>query len=145
MDKSAYLSSTYQDLRPHREAVYRVLAKMRFRVTAMEDYVARDDRMVGQVVKDVAACDIYVGIFAWRYGYIPPDGNPQRLSVTVLEYREAEKLTKPRLLFLLDATAACRRISWTPTRVKTIEAPEFPACARSCHNVCTVSSLGQRI
>ena len=110
MDKSAYLSSTYQDLKAHREAVYGVLTKMKFRVTAMEDYVARDNRMVEQVLQDVAACDIYVGVFAWRYGYIPPDGNPEGLSVTELEYREAEKKRKPRLLFLLDANAP-----WPPT------------------------------
>lgn len=110
MDKSAYLSSTYQDLKAHRDAVYGVLTKMKFRVVAMEDYVARDNRMVEQVLQDVAACDIYVGVFAWRYGHIPADGNPEGLSVTELEYREAEEKRKPRLLFLLDASAP-----WPPT------------------------------
>ena len=105
MDKSAYLSSTFQDLKAHREAVYTVLTKMRIRVIAMEDYVARDNRMVDQVRRDVNACDYYVGLYAWRYGYVPPDGNPDGLSVTELEYREAVKQGKPRLLFLLDANA----------------------------------------
>ena len=83
---------------------------MRFKVIATEDYVARDKRMVDQGLQDVAVCDIYVGVFAWRYGYIPPEGNPQRLSVTELEYREAEAKKKPRLVFLLDANAP-----WPPT------------------------------
>ena len=34
-----YLSSTYSDLKEHREAVYRALRKMRHDVIAMEDYV----------------------------------------------------------------------------------------------------------
>lgn len=109
MNKSVYVSSTYQDLKEHREAVHRVLAKMRYNVRAMEDYVARDNRMVDQVLRDVAECDIYLGIFAWRYGYVPPQGNPAGLSVTELEYREAEVKRKPRLVFLVDADAP-----WSP-------------------------------
>ena len=63
---------------------------MRYKVIAMEAYVARDERMVDRVLRDVAEdCDIYIGIFAWRYGYIPPQENPKAI-VTELEYREAE-------------------------------------------------------
>lgn len=104
-----YLSSTYQDLQGHRKAVYEQLHRMRHQVTAMEDYVARDDRPAGQCVQDVAASDLYVGIFAWRYGYVPTSGNPQSLSVTELEYRAAEAHEIPRLVFLVDEAAA-----WPP-------------------------------
>ena len=82
-----YLSSTYADLADHREAVYKVLRKMRHDVIAMEDYVATDERPLDKCLADVAGCDVYVGLFAWRYGYIPTVGNPARKSVTVLEYR----------------------------------------------------------
>ena len=109
MNKSVYVSSTYQDLKDHREAVYQVLAKMRYKVIAMEDYVTTDNRMVDQVLRDVAECDIYLGIFAWRYGYVPRHGNPNGLSVTELEYREAEAKRKPRLVFLLDVDAPWSR------------------------------------
>lgn len=50
-------------------------------------------------LSDVAACDLYIGIFAWRYGYIPPG---EDRSITELEYRHAVKLGKPKLIFLLD-------------------------------------------
>jgi uncharacterized protein DUF4062 len=109
MNKSVYVSSTYQDLKEYRQAVHGVLAKMRYNVIAMEDYVARDNRMVDQVLRDVADCDIYLGIFAWRYGYVPSQGNPAGLSVTELEYREAGAKRKPRLVFLVDADAP-----WSP-------------------------------
>ena len=68
-----YLSSTYEDLKDHREAVYRALRRLGHDVGAMEDYVATDQRPVDKCLADVAACDIYVGILAWRYGYVPAD------------------------------------------------------------------------
>lgn len=75
----------------------------------MEDYVATDSRPVDKCLADVAACDIYVGILAWRYGYAPTDDNPEGLSITELEYRKAERLGKPRLIFIADEEAA-----WPP-------------------------------
>jgi HEAT repeat protein len=96
-----YLSSTYRDLIMHREAVSHVLHRMRHNVIAMEDYVAADERPLDVCLRDVAACDIYIGIFAWRYGFIPLDGNPDRKSITELEYLKAYDLGKPRLIFLL--------------------------------------------
>src|SRR5215203_2821242 len=97
-----YISSTYSDLNDAREQVYRVLRKMGHDTIAMEDYVATDQRPLDKCLADVDSCDIYVGIFAWRYGYIPP--NEER-SITELEFREAGRKGKPSLLFLLDEEA----------------------------------------
>jgi hypothetical protein len=100
-----YLSSTYSDLKDHREAVYRTLRRLRHDVIAMEDYVATDQRPVAKCLADVAACDLYVGIFAWRYGYVPDTDNPSGASITELEYRTAVAAGKPCLLFLLEKDA----------------------------------------
>jgi hypothetical protein len=97
-----YISSTYSDLVEHRQQVYDILRKMRCDVIAMEDYVATDERPLDKCLADVASCDVYVGIFAWRYGYIPPG---QERSITELEYRKAGEVDIPRLIFLLDADA----------------------------------------
>jgi len=97
-----YLSSTYSDLSQARERVYRALRQMRHDVIAMEDYVAADQRPVDKCLADVSECDIYVGIFAWRYGYVP---EKQNLSVTELEFRQAVRTEKPCLLFLLGEAA----------------------------------------
>ena len=105
-----YVSSTYGDLKEHREEVYRTLRKLGHDVVAMEDYVAADQRPLERCLADVAACDIYVGIFAHRYGYIPDHGNPDGRSITELEYRRAQALDIPRLVFLLDPAAP-----WPPT------------------------------
>jgi sulfatase modifying factor 1 len=100
-----YSPSTYRDLRHCREVVYRTLRQMRHDVVAMEDYVAADERSLAQCLADVEAADVYVGIVAWRYGYTPPKDNPDRRSITELEYRHAVKWGKVCLLFLLDPAA----------------------------------------
>jgi tetratricopeptide (TPR) repeat protein len=105
-----YVSSTYGDLREHREEVYRTLRKLGHVVVAMEDYVAADQRPLERCLADVAACDLYVGIFAHRYGYVPEHDNPKGRSITELEYRHAQAEDKPRLVFLLDPAAP-----WPPT------------------------------
>ena len=101
-----YLSSTYKDLAEARAAVYRVLRKMGHDVVAMEDYAASDQRPLDQCLADVAASDLYIGLFAWSYGYIPPH---QERSITELEFRQAERCHKPCLLFLLHEDAPWSR------------------------------------
>jgi len=113
-----YLSSTYEDLKDHRRTVAEDLRKNRYEIIAMEDYVARDDRPVDACLKDVDRADIYVGLFAFRYGYIPPmeHGNPDGLSITELEYRRAVQQGKTCLVFLADEKGGWPQIhndAWT--------------------------------
>jgi hypothetical protein len=87
-----YLSSTYEDLKAYREAVFAALEKGGLDVARMEAYTAADERPLEKCLRDVAQSDIYVGVYAWRYGYEPPaeHGNPDGKSITELEYRKAE-------------------------------------------------------
>lgn len=107
-----YLSSTYEDLKEHRRVVYEALRKAGHHVIAMEDYVATDQRPVEKCLKDVDAADIYVGLFAFRYGYRPPSehDNPNGRSITELEYRCAEASQKPCLMFVVHDTTAWPRV-----------------------------------
>ena len=102
-----YLSSTYEDLKDYRSAVFEALRKAGNEVLAMEDYVATDRRPVEKCLAAVARADIYVGLFAFRYGYVPPaeQGNPDSISITELEFRRAEKLRKPCLAFAVSEDA----------------------------------------
>ena len=106
-----YLSSTYLDLKYHRAKVARALRKAGYEVVMMEEYVARDERVEFACQGDVVTCDVYVGIFAWRYGHIPKDNNPERLSVTEIEYTAAGTKPMTRLTFLLEEKAR-----WPKTR-----------------------------
>jgi tetratricopeptide (TPR) repeat protein len=100
-----YVSSTFSDLQECRAAVYGALRKMKHDVVAMEDYVATHRRPLDKCLADVEACDIYVGIFAWRYGFIPETDNAERKGITELEYQHALKIGKECLLFLLHEDA----------------------------------------
>ena len=100
-----YISSTYTDLKDCRESVYRTLRQLGHDVIAMEDYVATDNRPLDKCLADVGTCDLYIGIFAWRYGYIPENDNTEKRSVTEFEYRHAGSTNIPRLIFLLQEDA----------------------------------------
>jgi hypothetical protein len=109
-----YISSTYDDLKPFRTAVASYLRKLNKQVICMEDYVASDTRPLAKCLQDVATSDAYVGIFAHRYGYIPEKDNPDSLSITELEYRQALESGKPALIFLLSDDAP-----WLPKYMDT--------------------------
>jgi Domain of unknown function (DUF4062) len=107
-----YLSSTFSDLEEHRRAVSESLREQGHVVRAMEDDTADPLPPLDKCRKDVAACELYVGIFAWRYGDVPPDGNPEKKSITEHEYREAAELGMPCLVFVLRPDAP-----WPPTKM----------------------------
>ena len=107
---SVYISSTFEDLKQYRAAVFEALDKAGFGVGRMEGYAASDDRPLQSCLNDVESRDIYVGIFAWRYGYIPPKehGNVGGLSITECEYRHALLKNKPTLCFFHDPKATAQ-------------------------------------
>ncbi|MGH9832018.1 MAG: DUF4062 domain-containing protein, partial [Blastocatellia bacterium] len=110
-----YISSTFSDLVEYRKAAYDILCSMDHSVRAMEHYVATDQRPLDKCLADVEACEVYVGIFAWQYGFIPDpaQGNPERRSITELEYRRARETGKPCLIYLLDENHP-----WPPPKVE---------------------------
>src|SRR5262245_12681678 len=115
-----YLSSTYEDLKEYRRVVYEALLKSGYQVNAMEDYTAADQRPVDRCLKDVEAADIYLGIFGFFYGYIPPgDQNPSGLSITEIELRHAESLQKPCLIFLLNESTR-----WPPELIDSVSSSD---------------------
>ena len=97
-----FVSSTFKDLEECRKKVSLVLRQMGHEDVAMEYFVAEDKRSLDKCLDAVASSDLYVGIFAWRYGYIP-DGYDR--SMTELEYRKAVECGKSCLLFLLHEEA----------------------------------------
>lgn len=103
---TVYVSSTIADLNQYRTEVVRTLRDLGHTVVAQENYVADDRVPLDRCVEDVAGVDVYVGILAWRYGFVPPGSD---VSITEAEYRAAEDAQIPRLMFLLDASVA-----WPP-------------------------------
>jgi hypothetical protein len=106
-----YVSSTFTDLQDCREQVRLTLRRMDHEDMAMEYYTAEEARPLDKCLRDVDACDLYVCLVAWRYGFTP-EGYEH--SITELEYRQAVKANKPCLAFLLAENA-----SWPFTLIET--------------------------
>jgi formylglycine-generating enzyme required for sulfatase activity len=104
-----YVSSTFIDLEGHRAALKTALERAGYDVECMEKYTAFDQRPLDRCLVDVAATDVYVLLIAHRYGFRPLENNPQRRSITQLEYEEASRNGKQRLVFTVD-----RKQPWLP-------------------------------
>lgn len=103
-----YISSTYRDLKEHRKQVIELFGKKtikeNFSLTSMEGYVATDVAPAVECLDDVKDCDIFILVIANRYGFIVPDNNPRRLSITEMEYEAAVEGKKIILAFFADET-----------------------------------------
>jgi len=67
---------------------------------AVDSYLPDSDSVRDSCLDDVAGCDLYVLILGHRYGFQPPQDNPEGLSVTQLEFRRAGECGIPRVALL---------------------------------------------
>ncbi len=95
-----FISSTVVDLQEYRQAAIEVINRYKVVVPLGVEFVngdAHDPETVDET--SLKECDIFVGIYAHRYGNIP---GGQDKSVTEQEYELAGGLGKDRLLFVVD-------------------------------------------
>ena len=55
------------------------------------------------IEKRIETCNIYIGVFDRRWGQIPTINNPEKLSVTAIEYKKARELGLARLVLVSSA------------------------------------------
>ena len=84
--KTAMISSTALDLPEHRNEAIHACSRLGFKPEAMEHLAACDMGAVQKSLEMVDNSDIYIGIYAWRYGWIP-DGSD--ISITEMEFNRA--------------------------------------------------------
>ena len=94
-----FLSSTYNDLIEHRKAAHDALEQLGLHVIWMEAFGARPEDSTKACLKEVEESDLFIGIYAHRYGYIPKDA---AVSITEQEFDYAQKLGKPIFGFIVD-------------------------------------------
>jgi MoaA/NifB/PqqE/SkfB family radical SAM enzyme len=93
-----FVSSTYKDLVAHRTAVREVLHRMKADVEAMEYFGSRPDTPEHACEKEVNDCDVFIGIYAWRYGWQPEADGP---SITEQEFDCARQAGKQCLCYVV--------------------------------------------
>lgn len=94
-----FISSTSKDLIPHREAVRDAVVKLGMQPVMQEHFPAMDTNALQACQKKVLDCDLFIGIYAKRYGDTPA-GNGQ--SITELEYEWAKAAALPQHIFILN-------------------------------------------
>lgn len=100
MTHRVFLSSTFTDLAVYRETVRGAIRQLGAIDVSMEHFGARDERPVDECVRIVREeSDIFVGIYAHRYGHVP-DGTDT--SISELEYNAASASFLPRFIYILD-------------------------------------------
>src|SRR5579863_6476931 len=92
------ISSTALDLPDHRDRVKDACLRQGMFPIMMEHLPASDTDAIAESLRMVNEADIYLGIFAYRYGYIPKGFT---ISVTEMEYKRAVERGIPRLIFLM--------------------------------------------
>ena len=92
-----FVSSTWQDLQPERQAVEQALQRMRDAgFSGMEYFGSRPDAPRDVCLQEVDRADVYLGIFGYDYGFEDEGG----VSPTECEFLRASELGKVRLVYV---------------------------------------------
>jgi tetratricopeptide (TPR) repeat protein len=96
--KRVMISSTTVDLPEHRRQAIDACLREGFFPLAMEHLPARDADAIRVSLEMVDRADIYLGVYAWRYGHIP---EAHDISITEMEFDRAVERKIPILVFLI--------------------------------------------
>lgn len=96
-----FVSSTSLDLWEYRQAAREVINSYKGVPLAMEYFYGNRDNPEILCEKEVSECDIFIGIYAHRYGSEPPGKDK---SFTQIEYELAKKKSKECLCFIVEET-----------------------------------------
>ena len=103
--RAIMLSSTFTDLKEHRQRAIKAIREFGYKAEVMEESGARADvDVIDSSLKMARDSVAYALIIGRKYGQTPnsPTRNPDRLSITELEFNEAVRLKRPILLFIMD-------------------------------------------
>jgi tetratricopeptide (TPR) repeat protein len=95
------ISSTVRGLPEHRKEVMDACLRQGMFPMMMEHLPASNAEAISISLKLVDEADIYIGVFAHYYGYVPKENNTQQISITEMEYERAVARKIPRLIFVI--------------------------------------------
>lgn len=110
-----FISSTWVDLQPEREAVEKALHRMKSTTFAgMEYFGSRPETPREVSLTELGRSDVYIGIYAHRYGS----------GITEAEYRRAQEQNIPCLIYIKDNNAPVipDHIDQEPDKISQLEA-----------------------
>jgi tetratricopeptide (TPR) repeat protein len=107
--RKIFLSSTFIDLENYREAAVHACRRVGLIPIYMEDFPPDPRDAIAFCKAKVEEADLFLGIYAHRYGYVP-DGS--KVSITEMEYAWAVERKLPVHLFVIDPD-----YPWLPSKV----------------------------
>ena len=93
-----FLSSTFEELKEHREKIIHGLQKLKQTVDSMEYWCPSANTPIEKSLKKVRSSKIFVGVLGTRYGYTLNDG----ISITHHEYLAAVESGIERQMYIID-------------------------------------------
>ena len=145
MQRTVFISSTYEDLKKHRRKVWDILEKYNVNVRGMEKFGARKETSLETSLAEVEVSDIYVGIIALRLGSINKETGK---SITQLEYERAYELNKEILIYLIDEKKGVVHPEFIDWGDKHEKLDAFKAILRERHTIDTFideNDLGEKL
>jgi len=106
----AFLSATYVDLKDYRRTASEALERLGHEVAKMEVFGARPEDPTTACLRDIDQSDFIVGIYAYRYGFVPPGA---RISITEQEFDYARIHNKPVFAFFI-----AEDYPWPPKQIE---------------------------
>jgi len=103
MLKRIFISSTFQDLKPHRELIWKELSKFQLIIIGMEKFGACSEKPIDKCLSEVEMCDYFILILAYVYGSIDKKTGK---SFTELEYEKAVSKGLIILPYIMDSEKA---------------------------------------
>ena len=103
----AMISSTALDLPEHRKQAFDACLSTHIHPIGMERLPARDATGAAVSLEMVDQADIYIGIYAWRYGWVPEGSD---ISITEMEFNRAVERGKKVLVFIMDDDHPVKRV-----------------------------------
>lgn len=94
-----FISSTYKDLIDYRAAAIHAVEGTNYQASKMEVFGARPEEPLDACLKEVEESNLFIGIYAYRYGFVPAD---LAISITEMEYTHALRLDKFIYCFIVD-------------------------------------------
>lgn len=106
----AFVSATFIDLMSYRKIAQETLMSLGIEAIMMEYIGPTPDEPTKACLKEIKESDIFIGIYAHRYGYIP---NGESKSVIHIEFEYAKEQGKPLFCYIVD-----NEYPWLPEMIE---------------------------
>jgi len=105
-----FVSSTHNDLTSYLSAAVRAFGNMGQHPGQIEIFNINPNESVEVALNELKQCEIFVGIYAHRYGII---SSGKKRSITEIEYDYAGEIGLPRFCFLIEED-----LPWNPNMIE---------------------------